>query len=96
MHVISRKKLREFWAVHPEARTSLDAWYKKLKREEFTTFADVKAVFPQADTFKRFAIFDVGGNKYRIVAEINYTTGQVFLRHALTYAEYTKGRWKDG
>ena len=52
-------------------------------------------MFPQTDRYKRFVIFDIGGNKYRLIAEINYTRGKVFIRHMRTHAEYDRGDWKD-
>jgi mRNA interferase HigB len=96
MHVISRKKLREFWSVHPRARRPLEAWYRIARHAEWETFADVTAVFPTADRYKRFVIFDIGGNKYRLIAAIHYNRGKVFVRHVLTHAEYDGGEWKNG
>lgn len=48
------------------------------------------------DQHKQFAIFDIGGSKYRLIAAIHYNTGSVYIRHVLTHAEYTRGRWKKG
>lgn len=94
MHAISRKKLREFWGRHPKAKSPLSAWFKKTTKAEWSDLADVKATFPQTDRYKRFVIFDLGGNKYRLIAEINYRRGKVFIRHMLTHAEYDRGDWK--
>jgi mRNA interferase HigB len=95
MYVISRKKLREFWSEHARARRPLETWYRFARQAEWETFDDVKAVFPHADRYKRFVIFDIGGNKYRLVAVIHYNRRKVFVRHVLTHADYTRGDWKN-
>ena len=97
MHVISPKMLREFWAVHPEARTPLNLWYKRTAAAEWSSFEDVKADFGlRADRYKKYVIFDIGGNKYRVIAALHYDRGRVYIRHVLTHAEYDRNRWKDG
>lgn len=95
MHIISRKRLREFWSVHPRARGPLDHWYESVRHEEWESFDDVKAVFAHADRYKKFVIFDIGGNKYRLIAAIHYNRRRVYIRHVLTHAEYTRGDWKN-
>lgn len=95
MHVISKKKLRDFWGQHPRARRPLEAWYQIAKHAEWESFDDVKAVFPSADPYKRWVIFDIGGNKYRLIAVIHYARHKVFVRHVLTHAEYDTDAWKD-
>jgi mRNA interferase HigB len=96
MHVISQKKLREFWSIHPQAERPLRAWYQAAKRAEWERFADVRAVYPSADQMGRFTVFNIGGNRYRLVAVIHYNRAKVYVRHVLTHAEYDEARWKDG
>ncbi len=55
---------------------------------------EVRLTFPTADAVGRFTIFNIKGNAYRLITEINYRTGRIFLRHLLTHAEYDKGAWK--
>jgi mRNA interferase HigB len=55
---------------------------------------EVRLTFPTADAVGRFTIFNIKGNAYRLITEINYRTGRIFLRHVLTHAEYDKGAWK--
>src|ERR1043166_1538315 len=95
MHVISKKKLREFWEREPRARSPLDAWYQVTKRPEWRIFAEVRQTFNSADAVGKFVVFDIGGNKYRLIAVIHYNRGKVFVRHVLTHAEYDEGKWKD-
>ena len=95
MHIISKKKLREFWVEHPRAKSPLEAWYQVAKHAEWESFADVRKTFNTADAVGRFVVFDIGGNKYRLIAVIHYDRGKVYIRHVLTHAEYDEGKWKD-
>jgi len=95
MHVISKKKLREFWQRHPKAKLPLEAWYQVVKRADWGTFAEVRETFGAADSVDRFVVFNIGGNKYRLIAVIHYDRGKVFVRHVLTHAEYDEDKWKD-
>jgi mRNA interferase HigB len=95
MHIISKKKLRDFWQQRPRAKSALEAWYHVVKRAQWVNFADVRAVFSSADLVGRFVVFNVGGNKYRLVAAVHFNRGKVFVRHVLTHAEYDNGKWKD-
>ncbi len=94
MHVISKRRLREFWENHPRAEAPLRAWYQKARKAEWEEFTDVKEMFPQTDQYKQFVIFDIGGNKYRLIAEINSTQAKIFVRHVLTHSEYDREKWK--
>ena len=94
MRVISPKLLRAFWSIHPDARGPLNRWRKIVQTCVWKSFADVKPDFGSADQYKQFVIFDIGGNKFRLIAAIHYNTGRVFIRHVLTHAEYDHGNWK--
>jgi mRNA interferase HigB len=96
MNVISKKKLREFWEEHPKAKSSLEGWHQAAKHAEWESFADVRETFNTADQVGRFTVFDIGGNKFRLIAVIHFNRGKVFVRHVLTHAEYDEGKWKDG
>jgi len=56
--------------------------------------ADVRRLFPSADAVGRFTVFNIKGTSYRLIAEINYQFGRLYVRHVLTHAEYDKGAWK--
>ena len=96
MHVISKKKLREFWEHYPKAKASLEAWFQVAKRAEWESFADVRRAFNSADRVGRFVVFNIAGNKYRLIAAIHFNRGKLYIRHVLTHAEYDEGKWKDG
>lgn len=91
MHVISRKPLREFSVKHPPAKAPLDAWFAEASRAKWACFADVKKIYGSADVVAdNRVIFNIGGNKYRLVVKIAYKTGTVFVRFVGTHAEYDK------
>jgi len=96
MHVISKKKLREFWERLPKARAQLEAWYQVARRAEWATVADVRQTFGTADRVGRLMVFDIGGNKYRLIAAIHFNRGKLYVRHVLTHIEYDEGKWKNG
>ena len=95
VHVISRKKLSHFAERHPVADSPLMAWHKAVRHAEWRNFADVRAVFPSADQVGKFTVFDIGGNKFRLIAVIHFNRGKVFIRNVLTHQEYDRGQWKN-
>jgi mRNA interferase HigB len=94
MHVISRKRLRELWDDHNDAREPLARWFKLAENAEWTGCSDLRADFPTADLVDQFIIINIGGNKYRLVLEIFFRDQVVLVRHVLTHADYDKGKWK--
>jgi len=95
VHVISERKLREFWRKHPAAEEPLRAWHRAVKHVAWQNFAQVRALYPSADQVGKFTVFNIGGNKYRLIAVIHYDYPRVFVRHVLAHAEYSRGNWKD-
>ena len=89
MRVISRKKLRQFWENHPEARQSLQAWYADVKHANWKKPSDIKSVYQTASFISNNrVVFNIKGNKYRIVVVIEYLFGIVFIRYIGTHQEY--------
>jgi len=95
MHIISKKKLREFWECHPRAQSPLESWYQIAKTAEWENFADARAAFGAADQVGRFTVFDIGGNKFRLIAVIHFNREKLYVRHVLTHDDYDEGNWKD-
>jgi mRNA interferase HigB len=95
MHIITRKRLNEFAEVHPETRSALAHWYISIKNKTFANLADLRTVFPSADHVGRLTVFNIGGNRVRLVAAIHYNRNKVYIRAVLTHAEYDEGRWKE-
>lgn len=95
VHIITRKALIQFWEKHPESQTAMLRWYKIVEKTEFTSFADLRRVFPSADQVDRWTVFNIGGNKTRLIASIHFNRGKVYIRYILTHAEYDRGDWKN-
>ncbi len=94
MHVIAKPILVDFWTQHPEAESPLSAWYHLVKMEVFADFTDLRRTFASADVVEGLTVFNIGGNKYRLIAAIHYNRHKVYIRHVLTHAEYDRGGWK--
>lgn len=95
MHVISRKKLKEAAARHADLESPLDMWYRNAKRAAWRNLTDVRKTYPHADAVGKYTIFNIKGNDYRLIVEISYRTGRIFIRHVLTHEEYSGERWKS-
>lgn len=91
MRVISNKALQDFAAIHPEADGALQAWRKLLEASAIANFAALRQLVNSVDKAGDFHVFDVGGNKYRIVAAIHFNRGLLYVRHVFTHAQYD--RW---
>ncbi len=93
MHVITRKRLRELAAKHRGSAELLGVWYAIMSRTGFGSFAELKRVFRSVDKVGKFTVFDIGGNKFRVIATIHYNRKKVYIRHVLTHVEYDQ--WKE-
>ena len=94
MNVISKKAIRRFAEKHPDALGPLMRWFRTAKKASWRSLVDVRQQFPQADAVPPYTVFNIGGNKYRLIAEIGYQTQVVLIRAVLTHPEYDKGVWK--
>jgi mRNA interferase HigB len=95
MHIVSHKAIRTFCERHREAANALNYWYKVAKRAAWANFPEVTQTFSTADFVAPYVVFDVGGHKYRLIAEINSRRQVLFIRSILTHKEYEKGAWKS-
>ena len=66
-----------------------------MSKSDFGSFADLKRSFAAVDKVGRFTVFDIGGNKYRLIAAIHYNRKKVYIRNVLTHAAYDRGGWKE-
>lgn len=94
MHVISRKRLLEAAEEHGDLYAPLDAWYRIAKKAAWQSLEDVRKVFPSADGVGKFTVFNIKGNAFRLIVEINYGTSRLYLRHVMSHAAYDRGGWK--
>lgn len=94
MRIISKRRLREFWNVHPDAQESLEAWYRTAKSAAWKNLAETRAVYPHADGVGGYTVFNIRGNTYRLIVTIEYALQIIYVRSVLTHREYDKGAWR--
>ncbi|MEP7338319.1 MAG: type II toxin-antitoxin system HigB family toxin [Acidobacteriota bacterium] len=87
--------MRIFWLQQPDAETPLRAWAKIAEKASWQNLADVRAILSAADPYCECTIFNIGGNKYRLISHINYRRQKLYVLHVLTHKEYDKEKWKD-
>ena len=99
MRVISRARLRAFWEEpgHEDAEGPLRAWYTHVSSRTVSwhSWGDVKADFATASSVGNCVVFNIGGNKYRLVTRILYSSQKVFVLKVMTHAEYDEDKWKE-
>ena len=95
MHIISRKKLNEFAQRYPESKSALKEWYQTMKTGQFKSIAELRTIFSSADKAGKLTVFNIGGNKIRLIAAIHYNRQKIYIREVLTHAEYDKNKWKE-
>jgi mRNA interferase HigB len=94
MHVVAKSAIVEFWRLHPDAKLPLEAWHQIMVASGFTDFNALRSTFASADYVKGLTFFNIGGNKYRLIASIHYNRQKLYLRAVLTHAAYDRGDWK--
>jgi len=96
MRIFSRGTLREFWTRYPDAEQQLLAWFDIFSKNDFKTSNQIKEIFGSADYVKSgIIIFNICGNKYRLIAKFNYTKHLVFILFVGTHKQYDKIDIKD-
>ncbi|MFO0930383.1 MAG: type II toxin-antitoxin system HigB family toxin [Gemmataceae bacterium] len=94
MHVISRKKLVDFWTRQGDAKTALAAWFRVARRARWEQWADVQRTYPKASYFNCCLVFNIGGNRYRLVVRRSANWKTLFVVGVYTHPEYDQGAWK--
>ena len=95
MHIITKRRLREFWLKHPEAESSLNSWYKITKKAVWNNLAETRTNFSHADLAGICTIFNIAGNNYRVITKIYYPNKKVLIRFVLSHADYDKKVYKN-
>ncbi len=99
MRVISLKTIKAFWQRYPDAEPPLRHWFKIVEGADWSSLADLRQTFRSADPVRvasgnTVVVFDVGGNKYRVVAAIHYNAGRLYVLRVMTHREYDRETWK--
>ena len=91
MRVFAKKILREFWEKHTDSEHQLKTWYAEVLKAKWETPNDVKKYYPKASIVAdNRVIFNIKGNKYRMVVKFNYKRGWAFIRFIGTHSDYEK------
>jgi len=91
VRIIARRTLREFWEQHTEAEQSLRAWYHDVSQADWKSPADVKRVYASASIVgENRLVFNIGGNRYRLVVAVNYKYRMCYVRFVGTHKAYDK------
>lgn len=101
MKLVGRNILEQFKKKHADARTSIERWEEVVMAASWRNFADLRRTLSSADQINLdrilvVTVFNIGGNKYRLISEISYTAQIVRPMIMLTHAQYDSGRWKGG
>ena len=94
MHIINQKRIWDAKKQYPQSSKALDSWYRIIKRNQFSDFSELKAAFNSVDKVKDLYVFNIGGNKLRLIANIHFMRQKVYLRYILTHKQYDKNTWK--
>jgi mRNA interferase HigB len=95
MHVISLKILREYAENHADSEEALNNWYKIASKAKWSDLVEVQQVFAKAEAVGNFTVFNIKGNKYRLIVSIDYEGQLIYIKYILTHAEYDKDNWKN-
>lgn len=99
MRVISKARLKQFWGMpgHQDAEGPLRAWHTHVnsKTVAWQSWGDVKADFNAASLVGNCVVFNIGGNKYRLITRILYVSQKVFVLRVMTHKEYDEDKWKE-
>jgi|SRR5580658_4022807 mRNA interferase HigB len=100
MKIVKPLRVREYARAHAGTSASLERWITLTKAARWTDFEDVKSTFSSADAVQVDSghiviVFNVRGNKFRLITAIHYNVSKVFVLRFLTHAEYSKNKWKQ-
>lgn len=91
MRVIAKRTLREYWEQHPDCEQQLLAWYREASKADWESPNEIKDQYASASILKNSrVVFNIHGNKYRLIVEINYPRKWVFILFVGTHKEYDK------
>jgi mRNA interferase HigB len=95
MHIISRKMIYDFGEKYPETMNSPKRWYNLIKEQKFNNLVEIKNVFSDVDYIEGLYIFNIGGNKARLIATINFKNSKIYIKTILSHSEYDKDKWRQ-
>ncbi|OQS31878.1 type II toxin-antitoxin system HigB family toxin [Chromobacterium haemolyticum] len=95
MKLISNRALRDFAQTHPDAEQPLQGWRRVIEKNAFANYAAMKQAFNSVDKVGELMVFNIGGNKFRLIAFVQFPRQVVYVKAVLTHGQYDKGDWKS-
>ncbi len=95
MRIIAKWFLMEMAQRHADSVTAVERWHAVARKAEWHNLVEVRDIFPAADLVGDQTVFNIAGNRYRLIVHIRYDTGIIYIKQLLTHAEYDKGDWKN-
>ena len=96
MRLISKKNLQRAIELYPDAQSAIESWYQLIKDNDWQSLEEVRNGYSRSvDQVYGYTIFNIKGNQYRLIVQINYKTRIIFFKKILTHAEYSKIKWND-
>jgi mRNA interferase HigB len=95
MHPIAISRLREAAAKFPDVATQIEDWNEIVKIATWQNLTEVQQTYAAAEAVGNFTVFNIKGNRYRLIVSINYSRQLIYFKYFLTHAEYDKDNWKN-
>ena len=91
MRIIAKKTLKDFWEIHPDSEQQLKSWYQETSKADWSGPNQIKLSYPSASFLaENRVVFNIKGNRYRLIVKINYDYQMIWIRFVGTHAEYDK------
>lgn len=95
MHIITKKRIIEAKLKYSNCASALDGWYTVISKNKFTSFAELKRTFNSIDKVNNLYVFDIAGNKLRLIASIHFNRQKLYIRDMLNHKEYDEHKWRN-
>jgi mRNA interferase HigB len=95
MHLMSIRNLRRDAARYPDAQAPVEDWYNIVRKVDWANLEEAREIYRDAEAVSNFTVFNIKGNKYRLIVDIDYESGTIYYKYFLTHADYDKDRWKN-
>jgi mRNA interferase HigB len=95
MHLIAISRLREAAAKFPDVAIQIEDWNEIVNIANWQNLTEVQQTYPSAEAVGNFTVFNIKGNRYRLIVSINYLKQIIYFKYFLTHAEYNKDNWKN-
>jgi len=94
VRIIAKSRLLELAQGHSDCVDQVMDWYRIASKETWRNLVEVRASFRHADSVDRYTVFNIKGTSYRLIVEMHYDKGLIYIKHLLTHAEYDKDKWR--